>query len=163
MIKIFRRKYNSSTVTKATVLLIVSLAVLFQTNVVFNKHISPMMNRISSLSGKSMMYRAAYLFHGADFAEYIEFLRETVPEDGKVLLPPREPVQPMANIGLMHFFLFPRELHNCGVDEVEACILRMEGSDDFYIVTAWKFPPQELANRVRIFIPLQGDEGVYGP
>lgn len=162
MNKIIRGKYQSSTVTRSTVLLIVSLAVLFQANVVFNKHISPMMNRISNLSGESMMYRAAYLFHGVDFAEYIKFLRETVPEDARVLLPPREPVQPMANVGLMHFFLFPRELHNCGVHEVEACLLRMEGSD-FYVVTAWKFPPQELANQVRRFIPLQGDEGVYGP
>ena len=107
-------------------------------------------------------YRSAALLLGEDLAAYFEFVREVVPEDAKVLLPPHIPVQPMANFGLMEFFLMPRELHNCGADEVEACVLRFTG-DSSYILTAWKFPPEDVAEQVKEFIPFGEERGVYSP
>lgn len=106
--------------------------------------------------------RSAILLEGWDFAEYIQFIRETVPEDAKLLFSPIKPVQPFSNLGLMQYFFMPRELHNCGSNEVEECILRMTGPTS-YIITVWNFPPAETALRVKVFIPFKGDRGVYVP
>jgi len=112
---------------------------------------------------ESALDRSAIFSEGREFADYMTFLRETIPEDAKVILPPREPVQSLANIGYMQYFLMPREIQNCGTDEVEACVLRMTGPTS-YIITAWKFPPADLALQVKRFIPMPGGErGVYAP
>jgi hypothetical protein len=112
---------------------------------------------------ESALDRSAIFSEGHEFADYIAFLRETVPENAKVILPPREPVQSLANVGYMQYFLMPRDIQNCGTDEVEACVLRMTGPTS-YIITAWKFPPADLALQVKRFIPMPGEErGVYAP
>jgi len=111
----------------------------------------------------SAVDRSAIYGQGVEFAAYIDFLRSVIPENAKVILPPREPVQPLANIGYVQYFLMPRSIQNCGITEVEACILRMTGLTS-YIVTAWKFPPEELALQVKKFVPFPGGEGgVYVP
>ena len=112
---------------------------------------------------KSALDRSALFSEGMGFAAYMEFIRKIVPEDAKVILPPREPVQALANIGYMQYFLMPRELHNCGIDEVEACVLRMTGENSF-ILSAWKFPPHDIALMVKRFIPfVDGEGGIYVP
>ncbi len=146
---------------RITVLLL-SLTLIFQIRILTNKYVKPLTLQLPQLAYKSAVIRSATIFHGVEFAEYIEFVHEHVPEDARVLLPPNKPVQPMANVGIMQFYLFPRELHNCGVNEIEACFQRLEDSD-FFILTAWKFPPHELASYHRQFIQHKEESGVYAP
>ena len=114
------------------------------------------------LKGFSAMDRSAILNEGLEFAEYMSFLRDTVPENGTVVMPPHVPVQPLSNLGFIQYFLMPRKLINCGSDEVRECVLRMTGEHS-YIVTAWKFPPKDVAESVKTFIPLKNELGVYAP
>ncbi len=143
-------------------LFLLAIALMVQIWILANNYVRPLMLALSHLSSESAIMRSATIFHGSEFAEYIEFVREVVPENARVLLPPNKPVQPMANVGLMQFYLFPRELHNCGVDEVEACLQRNEDSD-LFILTAWKFPPDGWTSQNRQFIQLQGESGIYAP
>ena len=115
-----------------------------------------------NLRGFSAIDKSAILSEGMEFAEYMSFLRDTVPENATVVMPPHQPVQPLSNLGFVHFFLMPRKIINCGSDEVVECVLRMTG-EDYYIVTAWKFPPKDVAESVKKFIPFKDDLGVYGP
>ncbi len=114
------------------------------------------------LKGFSAIERSAILAKGLEFAEYMSFLRETVPENAKVVMPPHEPVQPLSNRGFAEYFLMPRTIINCGSDEVRECVLRMTGEHS-YIVTAWKFPPKDAAESVKKFIPFRNELGVYAP
>jgi len=138
------------------------LALALQVSRVITGSILPVGQRAWSERSRTALARSAAIFDGDTFADYMVFLREVIPEDAKVILPPHEPVQNMANIGLMEYFLMPRELHNCGIAEVEACILRATGPTS-YIVTAWQFPPQGIAEQVKDFVPFRDGLGVYVP
>ncbi len=114
------------------------------------------------LKGFSAIDRSAIFTEGMEFAEYMSFLRDTVPENAKVVMPPHQPVQPLSNMGFAEYFLMPRTIINCGSDEVRECVLRMTGEHS-YIVTAWKFPPKDAAESVKKFIPFRNELGVYAP
>ena len=51
----------------------------------------------------------------------MSFVRETTPDDARIILPPRLPRRTTAHVALMQYFLYPRDIHNCGLAEVEAC------------------------------------------
>jgi hypothetical protein len=106
--------------------------------------------------------RAAIFEEGEDFAGLIAFLRTQIPEDGRLILPPSQPQRLLAHVGFMQYFLFPRDIHNCGVGEVEACILRVVGSKT-YILALPDFPPRGLAERSKYYIPYSDDYGVFAP
>jgi hypothetical protein len=107
--------------------------------------------------------RSATALEGDDFGAYIQFLRQQIPENYRVMIPPLIPVRPTAHMGLMQFFLFPREIHNCGQNEVPACIERVNPASDFYILALRDFPPEELINPNRVLIPFREGTGVWSP
>jgi hypothetical protein len=144
------------------IILTMLAAVLFQGYLWIDSSVIPQIHQINQLSGKSMKYRAAYRALGEANAEYLEFLDRTIPQNARVLIPPTFPQHPLAHVGAMQFFLFPRDIHNCGSDEIDACIMRMKDSD-FYVIVVGGFPPRDLILQVRKFIPFRGDLGVYGP
>lgn len=124
--------------------------------------IFPTAQNIWSMRHESSISRSAIFLDGIPFAEYVEFVRSVVPEDAKLILPPREPVQVYSNQGVMQFYFMPRELHNCGIGEGEECILRLTGPTS-YIITAWKFPPDGSAAQIKEFIPFKDGKGIYAP
>lgn len=109
-----------------------------------------------------MWERAGLFLEGPDFAGYIEFIRNNVPENAKVILPPSSMYTPYAHVGLMQFFLFPRDLHNCGADEVEECVKRVQGSD-WYILAVQRFPPEDIASQSMRRIDFNSKLGLYVP
>lgn len=127
-----------------------------------DRTIVPSWMQLWAIKDQPAILRSAIVLKGQEFADYIDFVRQTVPENAKLILPPHTPVQAYSNMGLMQYFFMPRELHNCGVDEVDECILRMTGPTS-YIITAWKFPPRDLALQVKEFLPFKDDKGVYAP
>ncbi len=118
--------------------------------------------QILQMKDLSPIQKSALTTWTAEFSEYIMFLRETIPEDARIILPPNAFSPPIDNVGYMQYLLFPREIHNCGPDEIEACVLRATGSNT-YILSSKNFPPRELAERHKILIESYGGFGVYVP
>jgi hypothetical protein len=106
--------------------------------------------------------RSAILVDGEELAGYLGFLRANIPEDARVILPPLFPQRPVAHVGLMQYYLFPRDIHNCGFGEVEECTLRVVGAHT-YIIGLPDFPPVELALRSKRYIPYRDGLGVFAP
>lgn len=106
--------------------------------------------------------RAAEYLEGPRFSEYVEFIRSNTPPEARIILPPRIPERAESNVGLMQFFLFPRDIHNCGINEVEDCVQRI-GGPSTYIIALEDFPPRELAALNRRFIAFDAEIGLYGP
>lgn len=92
----------------------------------------------------------------------MNFIRDTVPEDAKVIVPPSRPIQTLSHVGFVEYFLMPREIHNCGENEIRECVLRMTG-DNSYILVGGEFPPNELAEQVKKFLPFKDGMGIYIP
>jgi hypothetical protein len=102
------------------------------------------------------------LLQAGDVAGFVAFLREQVPEDGRLILPPNFPLRPFAHVGYMQYYLFPRDIENCGQGEIEACVRRIGGAKT-YIMALPDFPPRELAQIRLQFIPYRDDMGVFAP
>lgn len=138
------------------------IVVIVQSWNLANDYVIHKSKAIWGLKGFSAIDRSAIFTEGMEFAEYMSFLRDTVPENAKIVMPPHQPVQPLSNAGYVQYFLMPRTIINCGTEEVRECVLRMTGEYS-YIVTAWKFPPKDAAESVKKFIPFKDDLGVYAP
>lgn len=106
--------------------------------------------------------RAAILAEGDEFGEFISFIRDHVPPESRVIIPPHNIRRPYAHMGLMQFYLFPRDIHNCGVGEVEACVSRI-GAPTTYILAVPGFPPRDLAEIRLNFEEFHDDFGLYVP
>jgi len=121
----------------------------------------PIARRLWDLRFKADWERSALLQPG-DVAGFVGFLRQQVPEDGRLILPPNIPQRPFAHVGYMQYYLFPRDIQNCGHDEVEACVRRIGGAKT-YIMALPDFPPRALASEKLRFIPYRDDMGVFAP
>ena len=138
------------------------IVVIVQSRNLVNDYVIRKSKAVWVLKGFSALERSAILSKGMEFAEYMSFLRETVPENAKVVMPPHQPLQTLSNMGFGEYFLMPRRIINCGSDETRECVLRMTGENS-YIVTAGNFPPKDAAESVKKFIPFRNDLGVYAP
>ncbi len=143
-------------------LLAAGLAGLFQLVVVGRGYVVPLVEATWVMREKPAWQRAAILEEGEGFAGFVDFLRSQIPEDARVILPPNKPQRPLAHVGFMEYYLFPREIHNCGENEIDDCILRVVGRHTF-ILGLPDFPPRELALRSKQFIAYDDDYGVYAP
>lgn len=112
---------------------------------------------------QSGIWRSARFARSGNFADYVSFLRERIPEDGRVVLPPEKVSNwALSNTPFMQFFLSPREVINCTTVE---CGSQFLGAEDTYllIVGMDTFPGggiQENESHVRM---LNDTWGVYGP
>jgi hypothetical protein len=110
----------------------------------------------------SPIQKSAMMTWTKEFSDYIGFLNNVIPEDAKVIIPPNNSGLPLDNVGYIQYLLFPRDIHNCGQNEIEACILRVTGSNT-YILANSNFPPKELAEQSKTYIKFSDGYGVYVP
>lgn len=144
------------------VILIILLLTIAQIYTLHKTFILPTMERSLGLINEDAWMRAAILLEGDEFANYIAFLRDHIPENGRVLLPPNFRQSTFEHVGIMQFFLYPREIHNCGADEVEECVKRVSGKE-FYILAVRDFPPRELAAETKDYVRFDDKIGLFIP
>lgn len=97
---------------------------------------------------RSSVERSARIAFGPEFAGYISFVRERVPEGATVALPPMEAEAVLGHTGLMQYFLFPRRTTNCPRSQaISACASQLAGSD-IYVLRVRDFPGDMLADRL---------------
>lgn len=111
----------------------------------------------------SAMDRSAYFAFGDEFAGYMDFLREHVPEDALVIIPPVLINDVLGNQGMAQYFLFPRRVANCSPSiRLDTCISALGGSNT-YILAVPGFPPAEAASSVKDYLRYDDSLGVYLP
>ncbi len=146
----------------SVVLLLLSAALIVNLVTIARSYAAPTLKQVWQLRDSPAWERAAYLLEGRRFGGFVSFVRETTPDDARIILPPRLPPRTTAHVDLMQYFLYPRDIHNCGIAEVEACVLRVRGSNT-YILSVKGFPPRDLAEESKHLIPYQDELGVYAP
>lgn len=101
---------------------------------------------------------------GRRAAEYIEFLKDNVPEDGKIVLPFR--VGEFTQQSLLQFFLMPRAIPGCDCgsnvfeEMTRECVqcLRLEGHA---VPAIGDFPAAKAVEEYKVFIPNPTDTGWF--
>jgi hypothetical protein len=114
---------------RIAVLLLLAAAVL-QLRSLTVDFISPRARLSWELRRNAAWERSALLSEGRDFLEFVTFLREAIPESGKVVLPPYTDVSevgPFAFPTFIQYFFFPREVLNCG-EPVDDCVRALTGA-----------------------------------
>lgn len=112
---------------------------------------------------KPGIWRGARFARSINFADYVLFLREQIPETGTVILPPEDvSMWTLANTPAMEFFLAPREIRNCQTLECGGGFI---GADQTYILIMGldRFPGAEIRDQ-ETNVRMHNDTwGVYGP
>jgi hypothetical protein len=137
-------------------------AILVQLFVVLNGEVLPTARSVRQFWGRSALERSGLFIFGRGFAEYISFLRNHVPEDASVMLPPRTQQTQFVHEGVMQYFLYPRRVDRCGPNEIEPCIRRASGPG-WYVLAVQGFPPPSVAGRFKDYVPFDDKQGLYVP
>jgi hypothetical protein len=139
------------------------LALIIQSYAVLEGHVLPIVRRIWEVRHEDALRRSALLAFGDDFANYVAWLRDSIPPNARVAIPKEEQGGLFGNLGLMQYFLFPREIVDCPVEEVEACVTRMTSPRSFILAPNDVFPPRSVLGVQRQFYSYDDIRGVFGP
>jgi hypothetical protein len=104
------------------------------------------------------------LSQGRDFFEYVTFLRASIPETGKVVLPPHSSIGDAGaytDVSFMQYFLFPRAVLNCS-EPVAECVRALTGPTS-YLLRIRDFPPPLVAADDKDYVPFRDGLGLYVP
>jgi hypothetical protein len=161
-LQILRKRRNPSVGRKATIAVLI-LAVVAQIAVLWVQEIEPMGANIWSLRGRSAIERSAEIAFGSNFAGFMAFLQERIPDQALVVLPPMDQEPVFGNVALMQYFLFPREVVNCPSGEaLHGCVRSMRGGQS-YLIAVGDFPPAEDVPREKTRIRYGESRGLYAP
>jgi hypothetical protein len=136
-------------------------ATLLQMRSLLADFIQPRAVRYWEVRSLAAWERSALLSEGQDFTDYVTFLRETLPESGKVVLPSSADIGeagPFTSIAFMQYFLFPRVILNCS-EPIEECLLTMTGPASYVLRVGGPQPSVEH----KTYVPFRDDRGVYVP
>ena len=143
-------------------LLLITVLLGYQVLVSWTSYIRPTAIAVWNLRDEPAWARTGTILLGERITGHLGFLQDTVPEESRVILPPHSSGGIYEHIGLMQYFLIPRDIVNCGRNEVEACVRRVTG-ESTYILAAGNFPPHDLASQAKRYIEYDNDLGVYVP
>lgn len=119
--------------------------------------------RVWGLRGEPSLERSARVAFGDEFAEFISFVRRTVPESAKLVVPSKAVEPVFGDIGLLQYFLRPRKIIDCPMGaDTGPCIRSMTG-ETTYLLAVPGFPPPADAALYREFVAFDAERGVYVP
>lgn len=115
------------------------------------------------VGGLPAIERSVRIAFGDDFASFVGFLREGVPEDGRLAVPPMDLEPTFGDVGLVQYFLFPRQIVNCpSGDDLPACVRSLTGPRTC-ILRVGDFPAAEDVPSNKVYIRFDAERGLYCP
>jgi hypothetical protein len=155
---------STSDFRKSVLMITLAVAVILQTWIVLDDFVLPLRKRIRTVAELSVLERSAYLSFGDEFAKFLSFLREHVPEDAVIVVPSMDEDEVYGNAALMHYFLYPRSVTQCNSGEVFENCVRRHGRDEQYILSTLEYHAGEMLSfDDKLWIPFKGELGVYAP
>ncbi len=150
-------------ITKNIILGILGIVASFQVYSIASGDGRLWISRIHRTYQMTSMERNARFYIGRSGSEFMQFIANTVPEDGFVVIVPKGVI--FAQQSLLQFFLMPRSIPNCGCDENPAqysssCIECLR-NPKHYIPAIGDFPSPEVMEGWKTFIPYPVDSYLY--
>jgi hypothetical protein len=142
---------------------VLAVALLIQIAFLVSGSVGRVVERAWIVRRAPALERSAQIAFGSDFSDFISFIRETVPESAKLVVPSKGLDPVYGDIGLMQYFLRPRTIIDCPLGEgLVPCVRSLTGAST-YILAVPDFPPQADAHLYRNLVAFRDDRGVYVP
>lgn len=143
--------------------LILGLACLVQLILIVRVEFLPLREKVRSVRALPAQERSAILSFGDDFAAYVAFLNDRIPEEATVVVPPMNIDNVFGNAALMQYFLFPRRIINCsGELSPEECVDRFH-KERVYFLASGNYPYAKQLESGSNFISFTDRRGVLVP
>ncbi len=142
---------------------LVAVAFFVQIVIIFLSIIKPLAIEITSTRGYQATERSAILGFGDRFAQYIEFIQKRTPNTEFLLIPYRETNEVLGNEGIMQYFLLPRKISNCPLNQPSEECLRIQAGPNTFILSVDGFPPQDIKESTYQYDPFDDQWGIYIP
>ncbi len=112
---------------------VLCVLLMFQVISLIREYDRPLLN-IFSTASRSGLWRSVFFHENERLANYVEFLNEKIPTDGKVMIPPNNfSSNFLSRTSHMQFFLYPREVHNCS-GTYSTCVSGFEDTSWYILV-----------------------------
>jgi hypothetical protein len=127
------------------IVIVLIIAIILQSWISVAQYVLPLKADIRTVDDLSALERSAYLGFGDDFAKFMSFLRNGVPENGTVVVPPMSADELFGNSALMQYFLYPRMIKRCdNTENFETCRERYSGTKIYMLSTSQYNPKSSL-------------------
>jgi hypothetical protein len=105
---------------------------LYQSSRWYQQSKDLILNKVIVNSQQSAIFRGADSAFGGEFANFIEFIRNEVPDDGIVYLPREASRVQYQSKYYLQFFLFPRQVIYCG-NALNDCLTLLISDETFIL------------------------------
>ncbi len=102
--------------------------------------------------------RSADSSYGGDYARFVQFLTDTVPEDATVVLARNSGLPQYDSIYFIQYFAFPRNVRSCLTRDPIVCADELSGGD-IYILSSLEGLPATMDGRGLTVIPFDNSIG----
>jgi hypothetical protein len=106
--------------------------------------------------------RSADVAYGEDYRRYIEFLRQKIPEDARVVVLRISGFPQYESRSFLQYFLFPRRVLICTQEGPAECVLEFQGPDTYFIYRGGLELPVAAAAAIEQVEFVEG-EGILAP
>ena len=90
--------------------------------------------------------RSADSSYGGDYSRFIQFLVDTIPEEGTIVLSRNSGIPQYDSIYFMQYFAFPRRVRTCLTRDPLECVDELSG-EEVYILSSFEGLPSTLERR----------------
>jgi len=119
--------------------------------------------RAAQFQGLPATERSARIAFGDRFGDFIVFVSINVPVARRVVIPPMQTDSAFGDVGLMQYFLFPREIVNCpSGPDLASCVRSLTGAQTC-ILRIGDFPAPEDVPPSKGYLPFDAERGLYCP
>ena len=87
--------------------------------------------------------RSADSSYGGGYSRFVQFLVDTVPEDGTIILSRNSGLPQYDSIYFMQYFAIPRRVRSCLTRDAIACVDELSGEDE-YILSSFEEIPSTM-------------------
>lgn len=120
---------------------LLSLVVIVQLFVLVQSTLIPALMEILDTRDYQAVERSAMIAFGDDIAEFIRFVGERTNEVDFVLIPSPEAHEVMSHVGIMQYYLIPRNVSNCPINQSFQECFQIQGGPKTSILSVNGFPP----------------------
>lgn len=142
---------------------LIGVAIFAQVVIITSTIIKPLTIDVLDTKEFPAVERSAILSFGDRFADYIAFILSNTTETNVILVPYREVDTALGNEGIMQYFLFPRRISNCPVDQSFVECARIQAGPNTFILSVDGFPPEGFRDDTYEYAPFDETWGIFIP